>query len=76
MVAPLAVKFKFPPTQMVLFNGDTVIVGFGFTVKVAVCVGPLHPTLEPITEYTVVTFGFAITALPDVVFKPVPGDQT
>ena len=55
--------------------GFTVTVGFGTTDAVTFTACDLHPTLEPITEYTVVTAGFAITTGPLVVFKFVAGLQ-
>ena len=52
-----------------------VTVGLGTTLAVAFTACELHPKLPPITEYTVVLAGFAITAGPLVVFKFVAGLQ-
>jgi hypothetical protein len=55
--------------------GFIATVGFGTTVTVEFCAVLLQPRLVPITEYTVVFAGFAITTGPVVVFKFVAGLQ-
>ena len=52
-----------------------ITVGFGTTLVVAFIVCELHPKLPPITLYTVVFAGFAMTTGPEVVFKFVAGLQ-
>ena len=71
--APLAVKLMELPKQITAGLGSTVTVGLMTTVAVPVCVWLLQPTLEPITLYTVVTAGLAITTGPFAVFKVADG---
>ena len=75
MVAPLAVKLIEVPRQINAGFGFIVTVGFGTTDAVAFTACELQPKLPPITLYTVVTAGFAITTGPLVVFKFVAGLQ-
>ena len=61
MVAPIAVKLIAFPKQMVGVIGAILTVGLATTMAVPFCVCELHPALLPITLYTVVMVGVAIT---------------
>jgi hypothetical protein len=73
VVAPLAVKLMELFRQIKAGFGLIVTVGFATTVTTPFCVWELHPMLDPITEYTVVFAGFAITTGPVLVFRFVVG---
>jgi hypothetical protein len=75
VVAPLAVKLMELFKQINAGFGLIVTVGFATTVTTPFCDWELHPKLVPITEYTVVFAGFAITTGPVLVFKFVVGLQ-
>lgn len=72
VVAPLAVSVVLLPLQIVA--EFTVTTGFGFTVTLQVLV-PTHEPVVPVTVYTVVTVGLAVTLAPVVALNPVAGDQ-
>jgi hypothetical protein len=69
-VAPLALKFALLPTQIVALLA--VMVGSGLTVTVITDKAEQVPLL-PVIVYVVVTVGVAVTVLPDVELRPVPG---
>jgi hypothetical protein len=52
----------------------TFTTGFGVTVTVEVAV-PVQPKVDPVTVYTVVTAGLAVTLAPLVAESPPAGDQ-
>jgi len=52
----------------------TVTVGVGFTVIVTVALAE-HVPVVPVTVYVVVAPGVAVTLLPVVALRPVPGDH-
>ena len=72
-MAPLAVKLIDWFKQITAGFGAIVTVGFGTTDAVAFTACELHPKLPPITLYTVVTAGFAITLGPFGVFNVAAG---
>ena len=75
VTAPAAVKLIELFKQITAGFGRIVTVGFITTVAVPVFVCELQPTLLPITLYTVVTAGDAITTGPFAVFKVAAGVQ-
>ena len=70
--APVAVNVVEAPSQMVAPGTFTTGVGFTVTVEAAV---PVQPLSVPVTVYTVVVAGSAVTTLPVVDESPVAGDQ-
>lgn len=75
VVAPLAIRFTFPPGHIVGDPGATLTVGVGVTVIVTVCVAMQPLALVPVTVYVFVVVGFAVTAAPVVALKPTAGFQ-
>lgn len=63
------------PKQIVGVGGEITGVGLATTFAVPFCVCELQPTLLPITLYTVVTAGLAVTFAPLAVFSVAAGDQ-
>lgn len=74
MFAPDAVRLTLFPAQTLGAEGETEMVGFEFTVTVAV-EEAVHPALVPVTVYVVVVVGFAVTVAPVDALRPVTGDQ-
>ena len=73
--APLAVRTEDPPEQTKDGSAETDTEGKGLTVMVDVAVA-VHPArLAPVTVYTVLADGFAVTTDPVVALKLVLGDQ-
>jgi hypothetical protein len=70
--APPAVKVAVLPAHIV--GEFTVTVGVGLTVTVVVLT-PEQTPVVPVTVYTVVAVGLAVTLVPEVPLRPVPGDQ-
>ena len=74
-MAPDAVMLVELPEQIDDDVADTETVGLGLTVIATVLV-LLQPPLEPVTEYVVVTVGFAVTVEPVVGLNPPVGGET
>jgi hypothetical protein len=73
VVAPPAVSAVELPVQMEGADGDTDIVGNGFTVTTTVCVFTQLLEFVPVTVYVIVTVGLAVTDAPVVAFRLVLG---
>jgi len=72
--APLAVSVTEPPLQNVVGPpGVMVMVGFGLTLMVTVCVALQPLVFVPVTVYVVVLAGLAVTVAVLVALRPVAG---
>ena len=75
MSAPLAVNVAEEPTQM-LIGEETTNVGNGSTFTVTLIVAVQKVKMEvPLTMYSVVSAGLAVTLEPMVAINPVLGNQ-
>jgi hypothetical protein len=75
VLAPPAVKFVPLPGQIIGEEGVIVTIGKGFTNTTTV-VELTHPLASvPVTEYTVVTIGLAVTLDPVEDDNPLTGDH-
>jgi hypothetical protein len=72
--APVAFNVPLEPEQIDMLL--TLTIGFALTVTVVVEAKPTQPAADvPVTEYTVVDEGLAVTLDPNVELNPVAGDQ-
>lgn len=64
----------FDNPQLALF-GVSVMVGFGLMITATVLVAVQPEAVVPVTVYTVLIVGLAVTVAPVIALSPVVGDQ-